>query len=120
MKFKNPFIQNAHDKTMAKIEKAEAYAEKIANKKYANRSLDRNAKTLCNAVKMAGADAVRNRFIPATESEIKELVAKGKTDEEILQPCRESPNYQQLLVLLGMNMEHLKVMIKEVRKNLTN
>lgn len=100
-----------------------ALSEKIVEGRVKGKTLDEKALMLCKLLPMArgmpnGEAEVRTQFINGTESEIKELVETGKSDDEILQPCLDSPNYMKLLKELGLNIDHLKVMISDARKKL--
>jgi hypothetical protein len=54
--------------------------------------------------------------IKAAEKDIASCIKEGKTDEQILQPAFDSPNYQKLLKRCGLNNEHLKVILEEQRE----
>lgn len=81
-------------------------------------SLDENAEiVLSTANKLkTPVNILRIQVIKAAEKEMYSCIKQGKTDEEILQPAFDSPNYQKLLEYCEMNNEHLKVILKEQRE----
>lgn len=96
-------------------EKTGGIVEKMIGKKVLNRSLDDNAATmikLINAYPQYTGE-MRRRFIDSAEKEIAQKLKDGKTAEEILKPCYDSPNYQSLLKMFDMNMTHIEYMVKK-------
>lgn len=118
---KNPFLkkkislQEKIAKTTTKV------ADKLVSKKLKGKTLDQKAAVIRRLIPMervveGGIAELRKRVIAGAEEEIRECIEKGMSDEEILQPCKDSPNYLALLEELDLNLEHIKVIIKEQRK----
>jgi len=103
------------------IKKVEWATEKIAGKVFRNKGLDGNAAALLRGLPMVrnlpgGIEKVRNEVLRAAEIDVKSGIEKGKTDEEILQPALDSPNYRLLLNEVGLHIDHIKVILKDQRK----
>lgn len=100
----------------------EAIAEKVGEqvaKKYMDDSLDKNALRLRRLIPQYGAGMIANEFFKGTKKEIKKLVKEGKSNEEILQPCRDSKNYLALLQELGLNIDTVEGLVLSVRNGNT-
>ena len=96
-------------------EKTGGIVEKMIGKKVLNRSLDDNAASMIRLVNAnpQHTGEMRRRFIEGAEKEIVQKLKDGKTAEDILKPCYESPNYQSLLKMFDMNMTHIEYMVKK-------
>jgi len=108
----NPF-RNISEKVIKKVNKL---SEKLVGIKLENASFDRKALAARRLIKMAGVPKMRASIIEAAEMDIEDCIEQGMTDEEILQPCLDSPNYMKLLEELDLSLDHIKVIIKEARK----
>lgn len=108
--------QSKREKIKRKIlNKVKAMAEKAASKRIKNKSLDELAAITCKLIEKVGSDQMRGQVIKSAEDEIKEAIKKGMTDDEILAPALASPNYKKMLEMVGLNYDHLKVILKEQR-----
>ena len=112
---KNPFIRSKISMQDRITSKATSIANKLVSRKLKNKNLDQRAVVMSKLIPQVGTPMVRTAVIDSIESEVAELVKAGKTDKEILQPCKDSPNYMKLLDEVGLNLEHIKVVIKEHR-----
>ena len=112
---KNPFIRSKISMQDRITSKATSIANKLVSRKLKNKNLDQRAVVMAKLIPQVGTPMVRTAVIDSIESEVAELVKAGKTDKEILQPCKDSPNYMKLLDEIGLNLEHIKVVIKEHR-----
>ena len=95
--------------------KATSIANKLVARKLKNKNLDQRAVIISKLIPQVGTPMVREMVINAIESEVAECVKKGMTDDKILQPCKDSPNYLNLLDDVGLGLEHIEVVIKENR-----
>lgn len=100
------------------IQKGADLIAKPVTRKMQHTSFDESAEiVLSTANKLkTPANILRTQIIKAAEKEMYSCIKQGKTDEEILQPAFDSPNYQKLLKYCEMNNEHLKVILKEQRE----
>jgi hypothetical protein len=105
-------IKEQKDKAMGRATKV---VEKSLAFKLRNRTFDQNAAAVRRMIPLAGTFEIRKNLLSGIKTDIKEQVAKGKTDEEILQPCIDSPNFRMLLNELDLNFDHIKVIVKEAR-----
>jgi len=112
---KNPFIKNKISLQERISKKAVQITDKLVSQKLKNKTFDQKAAITRRLIPMAGVPEIRRRILGATEEDVRECVGKGMTDEEILQPCKDSPNYRLLLNELDLNFEHIRVIIKDVR-----
>jgi hypothetical protein len=90
----------------------------VITKKMVGKTLDENSETVMRAADRFGMpdNELAKETIKAAEKDIASCIKEGKTDEQILQPAFDSPNYQKLLKRCGLNNEHLKVILKEQRE----
>ncbi len=95
--------------------KATSIANKLVARKLKNKNLDQRAVIISKLIPAVGIPMVRDMIIDAIESEVADCVKKGMTNDEILQPCKDSPNYMKLLGDVGLGLEHIEVVIKEAR-----
>jgi transcriptional regulator with XRE-family HTH domain len=89
----------------------------VITKKMQGKTLDENAETVMRVADRFGMpdNELAKETIKAAEKDIASCIKEGKTDEQILQPAFDSPNYQKLLKRCGLNNEHLKVILTEQR-----
>ena len=90
----------------------------VITKKMQGKTLDENAETVMRVADRFGMpdNELAKETIKAAEKDIASCIKEGKTDEQILQPAFDSPNYQKLLKRCGLNNEHLKVILEEQRE----
>ena len=90
----------------------------VITKKMQGKTLDENAETVMRVADRFGMpdNELAKETIKSAEKDIASCIKEGKTDEQILQPAFDSPNYQKLLKRCGLNNEHLKVILEEQRK----
>jgi hypothetical protein len=90
----------------------------VITKKMQGKTLDENAGACMRVADRFGMpdNELAKETIKAAEKDIASCIKEGKTDEQILQPAFDSPNYQKLLKRCGLNNEHLKVILEEQRK----
>ena len=112
---KNPFIKskiNLKERISKNVTKV---ADKLVGIRLKNKTFDQRAAITRRFIPMVGTHEMRLRVLEGMEIDIKECIEKGMTDEEILQPGKDSPNYRLLLNELDLNFEHIKAIIKKVR-----
>ena len=112
---KNPFIRNKISLQERIIKKTTKITNKLVEKKLKNKTFDQKAAIARRFIPMVGVPEMRRRIIESIELEVKECIEKGMTDEEILQPCKNSPNYRLLLNELDLNLDHIRAIIKDAR-----
>lgn len=90
----------------------------VITKKMSGKTLDENAEIVMRTADKFNMpdDKLAVETIKAAEKDIAKCIKEGKTDDEILQPAFDSPNYQKLLKRCGLNNEHLKAILKEQRE----
>ena len=90
----------------------------VITKKMQGKTLDENAVSVMRVADRFGMpdNELAKETIKAAEKDIASCIKEGKTDEQILQPAFDSPNYQKLLKRCGLNNEHLKVILEEQRE----
>ena len=90
----------------------------VITKKMQGKTLDENAESVMRVADRFGMpdNELAKETIKAAEKDIASCIKEGKTDEQILQPAFDSPNYQKLLKRCGLNNEHLKVILEEQRE----
>jgi len=59
----------------------------------------------------------RNQVIKGAEQDIREGYAKGLTAEAMLNEMKSSPNYCKLLKLVGVEFEHIEVLLRDLKPN---
>lgn len=81
-----------------------------------DRQLAKISKILMATIPVAGVDRVRKELIKGVEGDMKRAVKKNPsaTVDELVAPALETPDYMALLKDLDMNIEHLKVIAREV------
>ena len=107
------------NKHKSKMQKVQSFVEKrvtsLVGKKLKGKSLDELAAVTCKMIEKVGSNEMRGRVIKSAEDDIKEAIKKGMTDDEILAPALASPNYKKMLEMVGMDYDHLRVILKEQR-----
>jgi len=65
---------------------------------------------------MRGADKVRKQLIKGVEGDMRRAIKKNPsiTVEELVAPALETPEYLALLDDLDMNIDHLRILAREV------
>jgi len=112
---KNPFLKNKISIQEKITGKVTSIANKLVSRKIKNKNLDQRAVIISNTIPHVGVPMVRNMVINAINDEVNDCIKKGMTDNEILQPCKDSPNYLKLLDEVGLNVENIKIIIQEKR-----
>ena len=112
---KNPFIENKMSIQERMTNKVTNIANKLVARKIKNKNLNQRAAIISSVIPQVGIPMVRDMVINAINDEVKDCIKKKMTDDEILQPCKDSPNYMKLLDEVGLGIEHIEVIIKEER-----
>ena len=91
-------------------------AAKAAKKKLEGKSLDQLAAINMRFIGIVGQPEMRKRVLIGIEDEVRDLVKEGKTDDEILDPVKASPNYLKMLGKLDLSLIHIKEIIRQARE----
>ena len=111
---------NLFDKIKGLFQTTEQRALKTISQKMQGKTLEENSKSTLRVLKSWAGKQVpieqhRRSTIKAITADIKDCVKKGMTDKEIMQPAYDSPSFQALLKHVGLNLLHVKAILKEVR-----
>jgi len=112
---KNPFLKNKISIQQKMTNTVTNIASKLVARKIKNKNLNQRAAIISRVIPQVGIPMVRDMVINAMNDEVADCIKKGMTDNEILQPCKDSPNYMTLLGEVGLGIEHIEVVIKEKR-----
>ena len=88
---------------------------KAVEKKLGKKTFDEKAAVVIKQIKQIGSDQMRGGIIKAAEDDIADAIKRGLTDDEILAPALASPNYKKMLEMVGLNFDHLRVILKDKR-----
>jgi len=103
------------EKYTRKVERATRKALQRMPKKSPNGA----SKAMLRMMKLVGADQIRNDLLKpdAFPADIKEMLAEGKSVEEVLEYYWHFEKFRELWMKLGLNKDFLEGMIIDCSKN---
>lgn len=106
------FAQNQKAKALRKA------GEVMLEKKLSKKTVNEKAASALRIVSRMPLPQARKAVIDGLEIDIKAGVEEDRDDKSILKFLFEdNPNYGELIKRVGLNEEHIKVIIKEQREN---
>lgn len=89
--------------------------DKILGPKITRMNLVKQVEAARGMLRMMGMASFRKSFLPGFGDDIRDRVKQGLSDEEVLKPYLECPEFMKFWGTLGMDEDHLKALVDDVK-----